>query len=170
MRHTQYLYWIQTQLVISLTSIMQQMLLSVPTRIHTVFLRSFQKIGTVLSQYTHMHMHTHIHTYTHTLQASICTRITHHKHSQTCTDQIDKTSHLCKYYTILHTSLHIQCLDTIRSILIFFVSCIYSDLSELRIEEDTQYVELEIRRSYGTFGHITVTLNTIQESAISPSG
>lgn len=33
-----------------------------------------------------------------------------------------------------------------------------------------QYVELEIRRSFGTFGDISVTLESVEGSAISPSG
>ena len=47
---------------------------------------------------------------------------------------------------------------------------IYSDSSSLTIEEDNRYVELEIKRSFGTFGSIMVTLNTVEGSAISPSG
>lgn len=34
----------------------------------------------------------------------------------------------------------------------------------------SQYVELEIRRSFGTFGDIMVTLESVEGSAISPSG
>ncbi|CAI8042604.1 hypothetical protein GBAR_LOCUS23623, partial [Geodia barretti] len=37
-------------------------------------------------------------------------------------------------------------------------------------EEDVRYVALEIRRSDGTFGDISVDLNTIAGSAISPTG
>ena len=47
---------------------------------------------------------------------------------------------------------------------------IRSDSSELLIEESTQYVELEIRRSFGTFGEIMVTLNTVEDDALSPDG
>ena len=42
--------------------------------------------------------------------------------------------------------------------------------SELVVEEDVRYVALEIRRSDGTFGDISVDLNTIAGSAISPTG
>lgn len=38
------------------------------------------------------------------------------------------------------------------------------------VEEDVQYIELEIRRSYGTFGEIMVTINSVEESAVSPTG
>ena len=42
--------------------------------------------------------------------------------------------------------------------------------SELVVEEDVRYVELEIRRSDGTFGDISVDLNTVPGSAVSPTG
>ena len=38
------------------------------------------------------------------------------------------------------------------------------------IEENSRFIELEVRRSFGTFGDIAVALSSISESAISPSG
>ena len=38
------------------------------------------------------------------------------------------------------------------------------------VEENSQFIELEIRRSFGTFGDIAVALSSISESATSPSG
>ena len=46
----------------------------------------------------------------------------------------------------------------------------HSSTSSLMVEEDVQYIELEIRRSYGTFGEIMVTINSVEESAVSPTG
>lgn len=46
-----------------------------------------------------------------------------------------------------------------------------SNFSELMVEETNgQYVELEIRRSFGGFGDIMVTLESVEGSAVSPSG
>ena len=50
------------------------------------------------------------------------------------------------------------------------LSAQYSVSSELLVEEDVGYVELEIRRYDGTFGAISVDLNTISGSAVSPPG
>ena len=50
---------------------------------------------------------------------------------------------------------------------LFYFSSVFS---ELEVEEDVGYVELEIRRSYGTFGEISVDLNTVAGSAVSPTG
>lgn len=46
----------------------------------------------------------------------------------------------------------------------------HSNASSLMVEEDVQYIELEISRSYGTFGEITVMINSVEESAVSPTG
>ena len=50
------------------------------------------------------------------------------------------------------------------------VGCPCSAASELLVEEDVQYVELEIQRSFGTFGEISVDLDTVAGSAISQNG
>lgn len=45
-----------------------------------------------------------------------------------------------------------------------------SDVSELAMEESTRYVELEIRRSFGTFGEVSVTMESVEGEALATSG
>ena len=38
------------------------------------------------------------------------------------------------------------------------------------VEEDTRYVEFEVRRTFGTFGEISVTIATTEGTAVAPAG
>jgi len=42
--------------------------------------------------------------------------------------------------------------------------------SSVTVEENTQYVEFEIRRAFGTFGEVSVTMATTEGTAVAPSG
>ena len=53
---------------------------------------------------------------------------------------------------------------------LFVYLCLCSTSSELAVEEDVGYIELEIRRADGTFGEISVDLHTVAGSAVSPTG
>ena len=51
-----------------------------------------------------------------------------------------------------------------------FYPTYHSNASNIAIEENMPYIELDIIRSYGTFGEITITLNAVEGSAVSPTG
>ena len=76
------------------------------------------------------------------------------------------TGTLCMLYHSPISPLYIACTLS----LLTHVHSLSSDASEIVIEENTQFIELEIWRAFGTFGEIAVALNTVDESAISPSG
>ena len=38
------------------------------------------------------------------------------------------------------------------------------------VEENTRYVEFEVRRTFGTFGEISVIMATTEGTAVAPTG
>ena len=42
--------------------------------------------------------------------------------------------------------------------------------SSVVVEEDTRYIEFEVRRTFGTFGEISVTIATTEGTAVAPAG
>jgi len=38
------------------------------------------------------------------------------------------------------------------------------------VEENTRYVEFEVRRTFGTFGEVSVTMATTEGTAVAPAG
>ena len=90
-------------------------------------------------------------------------------HSATVTIRPNQNPHgLLEIYTTERYRVHN--LEHSLSLQYLCLHNTYSASSELFIEEDVGYVELEIRRSDGTFGAISVDLNTISGSAVSPPG
>ena len=54
--------------------------------------------------------------------------------------------------------------------MVYSISTLSSDATEIAVEENIQFIELEIIRSFGAFGEIMVALNSMEQSALSTSG